>query len=291
MVHHFDTAREIGAEFKRIGHSELALALAEAERLREPGPRALHRCRKTIKRLRALIRLAVTVGPYEWKPVDRHLRAAGRALSDLRDADVAVQMAASLSTTDGAGTLLSALEAERSRDVTKAVRAAERELRGVDAKLDDLIDRNRSWSPNDLADAATKAFARCRKSMARYRKSGLEKHAHSWRKHVQRHENQMRLLEQLRPDQLGPRSERLHDLATTLGELHDLTILRQALAATGKKTRKNEAKALLATASARQRELGRVALEIATPLFVEGDGEFCAMLIDDSQHREYRVGS
>ncbi|MEQ1438702.1 CHAD domain-containing protein [Fontimonas sp. SYSU GA230001] len=204
-------------------------AIAECERALEHLQRGesadIHETRKSIKRLRAWLRLLKPALGDRYGTLDRLLRDAGRALAGRRDRDVARATLRSLRR----GRLLSAAQyaallpqldalaptdtprAEADTDATHLLRAAAVYLRSLELPEMDV---------HSLTEALARNRRRCRRRWRDARARPTAEALHGWRKSVKHLATQSALLAPLLPDAAGDVTA-LKDLGETLGLHHD----------------------------------------------------------------------
>ncbi|XSG83342.1 MAG: CHAD domain-containing protein [Methyloligella sp. ZOD6] len=224
-----------------VTHSVRQVALSELDSARswltDPDIHTgIHNARKSLKRLRSLLRLIESGVP---EPLFDHLRARlrdiGKELAPARDAQALMETLEKLGRkspklTDGDmyGQMRTWLEGRLGRlgangtdPVAKAVEDLDR-LRPTFAKL--------SVFPDDfetLREGAIKEYRAAREAFREAYKDKSDEAFHEWRKHVQRHWRQLQLLTPCWPETLGARAEHVHTLAKMLGDDHDLANLHQ----------------------------------------------------------------
>src|SRR5689334_8171114 len=97
MPYRFKSDEPVEQGFRRIAGEQLDAALSELAGA-EVGPANIHQCRKALKRLRALIRLAAdAIGNRKARRRTRSLGDIARLLSARRDQTVMLETVASLS--------------------------------------------------------------------------------------------------------------------------------------------------------------------------------------------------
>lgn len=191
---------------------------------------AVHQSRKSIKRLRALLRL-VRPGVAEdaFRQSNVSLRDAGRRLAPIRDATVRRQLMEQLSEE----------VAEEDLSDLRAVVAAAAEpvnwieaTRDVIASLERLMQDSESWGLAALDDASLaggmrRVYRRGRAELLAAQSAGVEAGEawHEWRKRVKYLWHHVQLFTPAWPELLLPTAEALHALSDALGDRHDLDIL------------------------------------------------------------------
>jgi CHAD domain-containing protein len=233
---------DVQAEAGRVFREELVLALTELRDAGLPDDLAVHSVRKRLKRLRALLRLfRDELGP-AFGASNRLLRDAGRGLSDLRDARVALDTLDRLSggypdrlPPEDPGPLRrirTALAAPADADDAADLRES------VASTLEPATEWPREWRFDRSGFSAMepglrRTYRQGRKALAETRATGSTAAAHEWRKRVKDHWHHTQLIGQ--PGQRGMRTRelRLHDLSDALGEIQDLRVLEESLTSRG----------------------------------------------------------
>jgi CHAD domain-containing protein len=238
--------------------------------LQRGGDDRVHEARKSVKKVRALVRLLELADAKAIGRDARRLRAAGRVLSRRRDADavlatldrvrshfpkhlpehVAARIRRELIQTRAD----IARETGNKRRVVRAARALETVRKSI-----------RTWDvpkldPLDLTNLLEKSYRAARKAMFKARKTTHAPDVHRWRKRVKTLWYQLRLLEGQAP-KLRTVLQRFDRLETVLGEHHDLVVLESMLATDRRRRGAADARRQLAPLSRRlQATLRRRAL-------------------------------
>lgn len=235
-----------------IGQALAALAAAECRVIeRALGPtrdrdRAVHRARKAIRRLRALLAVAGAGLGDALAPIDRSLQRLARSLSPLRDLHVAVTVAQKLATGDDApawGTAIVQLQAQRAQLWATALAADPmfaRRRAGVRALAHALAALPwRRVKRGALHDALARSERRMAKAEACAREDGRTPAIHRWRRRTRRLRMQLELKLRLQgraardggksPSQLHRAIGRLKRQTDALGWRQDLQLLRRQL--------------------------------------------------------------
>lgn len=227
-------------EVRRVADDQVARAAESLAWADEDIEAAVHDARKRFKKIRALVRI---VRPGIGKTYEREntfYRDLGRGLSDIRDAQVMFNTVADLkrrADSDAVRDLLVPVcewAYENRRRVSAQPTARER----AQATLDQLV-RARKRIPDwkiETVPAAAALVRGLRKTFARARKRHEEAVTkpkpsllHEWRKRVKYHWYHCRLLREAWHGQLIPRIAALDELADSLGDDHDLSVLARVL--------------------------------------------------------------
>lgn len=241
---------------------------------------AVHETRKSLKRLRALLRLIrPALGDEAFRAENAELREIGRLLSSARDRHVLLETVTKLEAASGTAHL----------GLVEDVRDA---LNGANGGNGPLVDAHAVKEAQARLAAADKRFSRLRLGgkgfdvvgrglEASYRKA---RHAfddayaertdeafHEWRKGTQQHWRHMVLLSRAWTDCMEARVAEARRLSQILGDDHDLALLvafvnSEAAAGLGKQ----QAEKLEELARQRQKELRELARPIGKRLYVEG---------------------
>lgn len=256
----------IEAELCRIGRAGIDSAIAKADSAAGKPARAVHQCRKAIKRLRALVRLGRGNDCDAARRIDRLLRDTGRLLAEARDAQVIHRTAAALCSGDA---LADPIEIAARSKVARPGKAVMREVAGrltaAGAELDDYL-AGGAQTRESLGAAVDRAYRKAARLRDRFRERNARGRAHDWRKGVQRYANQIDLMADLMPERAAE-LDALDQLAKCLGEYNDLSTLRSALSAGHVVTDAESRTALGKLARARQHILRERALELGESTF------------------------
>lgn len=255
----------IEGELRRIGRAEIDFARAEIEAVSDPA-RAVHQCRKAIKRLRALVRLGGAEDAEARREIDHRLRDIGRLLAASRDADVIRRTAARLCDDNALSKPVEIAAARRRKPDRRIVQRVVDELSVLRAGLDAYFERGARTS-DSLLGAIERTCHKSVRRLNRFRDRNRQALAHDWRKGVQRYANQLGVLAELCPERAAAELEPLDALAECLGEFNDLTILRAAIEDGQIGSSAQSRSALRKLARARQRVLRERALELGESIF------------------------
>ncbi len=259
---------------RRIAAEQLGFA---ANQLRNAAPpardEAVHEARKSIKKVRAILRLmSGELGPVAGAG-NTLLRDLARKLSPLRDAAVLVETLDSLKDDVDAR----ALAQVRSRLARDRRRAAHAQLPATVAfALERASERVRAWPLRTagfaaLAPGLERAFHRGRNALDRARRDPTAVTFHEWRKRVKDHWYHIRLLEEMWTEATRSYERSLKELETYLGDDHNLAVLRNCVAALGNAP---ELAGLLAAVDNREKQLRDRALDLGERLYAQKPREF-----------------
>lgn len=237
MSYRLQNRASLGEELRRIALEELDGALGLLAGPEGTATRAVHESRKHLKKARAVLRLLRDeLGAARYGRLRDRLRDAGLQLSELRDAQVAVETFDKLrdaypeALADGAfGATRVALE-ERSR--------ASHHQASLGEILELLNDaRQRLATTDRITRRGWKVLG---PAIERLHEQGVAAHQsaqrkptivnlHEWRKRSKDTWYQLRILEPVWPEVLGVIEDEAHRLTEHLGDDHDLAMLRTRL--------------------------------------------------------------
>jgi CHAD domain-containing protein len=233
-----DPLGDVRDEAARVFTEELALALAELRDQALTDDLAVHSVRKRLKRLRALLRLFRYEIGSGFGASNRALRDAGRELSDLRDARVALDTLDRLSERYPdhlpAGTK-GPLRAIRRSLAESMENSDAADLRAsVASKLVPALEWPKGWQFSETGFPAMerglqRTYRQGRTALAEARATGSVAAFHEWRKRVKDHWHHTQLIGQPGHRGMRTRELRLHDLSDALGDIQDLRVLEESL--------------------------------------------------------------
>ena len=274
MAFQFQRGESVPRGIRRIVTEQLADAAA---RLRNPAAsaraEAVHEARKSIKKVRAILRLMSGELQTVALTGNSLFRDLGRELSVERDAAVLVETLDSLKDdikSPGAALVRGRFVRERSRASRGESPAA------IAFALERAAAQVRTWPLRAtgyaaLAPGIEKAFHRCRKRMARVQEDPTAANFHEWRKCVKDHWYHVRLLEGVWTDATRLYEKALKDLENCLGDDHNLAVLSERVIAMKDGAAFEE---LLAAGRHRQKHLRDRALHLGERLYAQKPRSF-----------------
>ncbi len=242
MAFRLDPSAPLPAEFRRSGLSQFDQTLGWLEKAHHDHAKGLHETRKSIKKLRALLRLLRGSERDFARRENARLRDAARLISGPRDATAMVE------TLDRMIAAHPDKVASASLDLVRKRLAARRDRIGADLAVLEPAVTNATrevmtsraafslaafatLTPAMLASSVRHAVRAWKKAMRRAARRGRDDDFHDMRKAVKAHAAQLSLLETYWG---GPRkrySDRVDRLGELLGNFNDLTVLRDAIRA------------------------------------------------------------
>jgi CHAD domain-containing protein len=239
MAYEIATDEPLGEGLRRSAREQLegATEALEQKIAKDPG-KAIHDARKRLKRTRALLRLARPVlGAKLARRENATLRDAAASLAAARDAEVMVQTVDALaeryvgrlpaSTFDAIRSSLAPADGDAAPVPSTA--AALEGIGRVRATLEDwpLGDA----SAEDVLAGESVAYAAGRAQLPRAGDRPSADELHEWRKRVKDLWYHGQLLQNAWPAVMEAQAEEAHVLSETLGNDHDLAVLRERVAA------------------------------------------------------------
>jgi CHAD domain-containing protein len=250
MAYRLKAGRPLAKSIRRAGLDQIERAASELAR--NPNPHeGVHQARKAFKRMRALLVLIrPIIGEKAYAREDRRYSRLGRRFSGARDIQAMLETVRKLeiryalsgksgaSRKKGGGAACAVigdwLRHERS--------LAEKNLSGerhVGDGLEALMKAERRFNALPLDAAELQGVVQGLKDGYRAGRHGFAKayatredeDFHDWRKAMQRHWRHLQLVASAWPEALQPRIDLAQELSQLLGDDHDLSVLREKVAA------------------------------------------------------------
>lgn len=277
MAFRFKLAEPFEEGCKRIGREQIERAQSELKDSDNPVA-AVHETRKSLKRLRALLRLVrPALGESVFRAENAHMRDIGRCLSSARDRHVLLETVVKLesgseSVRKGIGCTMRDLINRKNGE------SATVEPSAVKDALAQLAEAKRRFAHLKLAGSGFEivgpglqaSYHKGRRAFRKAYEDGTDENFHEWRKGAQQHWRHMVLLSRAWPGCLNARVSEARALSQILGDDHDLALLvafAQAQPQTALKPK--QAVEIEALARQRQRELRALARPKGARLFSE----------------------
>jgi CHAD domain-containing protein len=245
----------------------------------------VHDARKEIRKSRAAVRLLrEALGSARFRQENARLRDAGRALNDARDAKVLVTTLESLRQghpqLERDGTFAALAERLREQQRTSrrhlhsptapSIAAARRTLEQTQFSASRWPVGSGGWGT--LGPAFRRVYAAGRLAARRSRVSRDDHSLHEWRKQVKYLRHALQVFSPLQPSKLKKQARLARRLADSLGDGHDLALLRDsAIAATSSDA--PTLKSLLAAIDQRRRALRQESFKLGAVVYAESPGE------------------
>ena len=236
--------------------------------------------RRRLKRVRAALKLIRPVLPAYREESDA-LRDIGAEVSGLRDAQALVEAVDRLAQRrDGASPALLRLRRIFAERAASHETTIDREalLSGLREKLREARVRSELWELRDTRTPAlvrgfVDTYRRARRAAIAVADEREQEQFHEWRKRAKDHWAQLGLLRGLAPEFAEGRRQRAKQLARTLGDYQNLSLLLAALDDPSIGLDQADKVAVSAAADGLHGKLGKRALKLGLPLFSESPGE------------------
>ena len=265
--------------FRRIGLEQIGRAQRQLEGAASNSTTAVHETRKSLKRVRALLRLFRTgLGETTFRAENARFRDIGAMLSSARDSQVLIQTALKLETLPGqvSNAGLAAFKKMLQEDGAENPPVPDAVIAEA---LEKLLKSAKSFrrlkvggGDFDIVEGGLRrSYGKALKCFAAAYASPHDEAFHEWRKTVQQHWRHMALISRAWPDHFASRVTAARALSQLLGDDHDLAMLRAHLSTlpTSRLPAMHVSEIERLTA-ARQQELRTEAAPRGRQLFVEG---------------------
>jgi len=281
MSFRIDPRLPLTGEVRRILADEVGKALAHLDMAREKPEQGLHKCRKRLKSVRALLRLVRSGDETFCTTENECYKQVSALLAGPREATALIEtidrLAASFPEQSAGG----GLDAVRDRLVMRqhemhagagldaAISAAAAACREGLGHIDRLSLPDQPEQAADiLAEGARATLRRARKALDKAGSRGAADDFHDLRKAAKTHSMHLSLLGRLWPTPIKARRKAVDSLGEQLGELHDVFVMRALLDADGARLGPPEDTKLLAKLLKRsEKSLRKSCLAEAAELF------------------------
>lgn len=236
MPYRFKLDEPVLKGFRRIAREQFDHARAELGAAHVL-PGGVHACRKSIKRLRALVRMAApALGRRTAERYNAALREVAALLATRRDKAVLLETLTKLEAASDAEHLSALTPLRQHLAVHQAEYLAPLESASADDARDRLDQIARQFAQTKfrakgfaaLAEGLEDSYRRGRKAFAKAYREPSDEAFHDLRKTVQWHWRQMSLVARLWPDAFAARISAARELSQILGDDHDLAMLARA---------------------------------------------------------------
>jgi CHAD domain-containing protein len=285
MPYRLEREETVSAGLKRVVCEQIESASDRLSGKNETSrDEAIHSARKSIKKVRATLRLArrdMGESPRE----HARLRDTAARISEFRDALVVIATFDELKKKyrrEAGGTKLRSIragltrrrrEASSEEDTGPVVKAAAEALQKTSKRVAKWRLKSEGFAA--IAPGLEETYRAGRRALAAARKDGSAEKLHQLRKRVKDHWYHVRLLEGLWAEMMDAYEKSLKDLEDWLGEDHNLTVLRDKIAVEPGFYGKQPDVALAFDLISRcQKELREKALPLAERIYEEKPREF-----------------
>ncbi|MBV9269023.1 MAG: CHAD domain-containing protein [Acidobacteriaceae bacterium] len=240
MPYRFKAGESVPENIKRIATEEIDSAIDQLQHgTGKKRDEAIHEARKSIKKLRGVLKLIRPELDAAYRTENAALRELGGRLSELRDAGAIIETFDSIVgkhrgklTADGLAPIRKGLrlrkqQKEKALNVTRVVNEA---ISGLGTARQRVL----KWQlDNDgfesIASGLKRTYRDGKIAMRVALKTARPEDYHEWRKRAKDHWYHIRLLESLWTEMMEARENSLHDLETWLGDDHNLVVLCEQL--------------------------------------------------------------
>jgi CHAD domain-containing protein len=272
MAYRLEANEPVPKGLRRIVREEIDSSAEYLTGKKAGGPdEAIHEARKSIKKIRAVLRLVQPELVEVYKKENATLGAIAADLSEIRDAAAILETFDTLPGSSEFGPVRHALIDRKKQ--TDAAKDRDAVIQEVALGLRRLEKRVKTWPLKTggfpaLAPGLELRYRRGRRAMKAAAGNETPESFHEWRKRVKDHWYHTRLIESLWTDEMAAREKSLKELETWLGDDHNLFVMRGLIvgepAAFGEPVMVD---ALLDTIDNRQNELRRNSLSLGARLY------------------------
>ncbi len=286
MSYHLKPDEHVSTGLKRIVSEELASGAAHLENKDETDwHHAIHEARKSVKKVRAVLRLVKPQLGKLYRVENSGMREIGQKLSEIRDAGATVETFDALRENSHDELNKHGLRSIRRVLVSQKEEAeqgarAEGVLTQVAETLRGKIDALQRWPLNSdgfvaIGDGLENTYRRGRKAFDTARRHPRPESFHEWRKRVKDHWYHVRLLFHGSPDSMRDYEQHLKELETWLGDDHNLVVLRDKISNDPEVYGSQEdVDAFLELIGKHQRELRHHAVTVGEKIYDDKPGKF-----------------
>jgi len=215
----------------------LAYANCLVDRAREHPELSVHEYRKTVRRMRAIVKLLRhLIGPRAYLSLETGLRSAVAPTSGLRDARILLGALELATPAGGSEELRESLagewrarlaELEAGDEEARVLAASRAPLARIAGELQSALPA--TITRDELRIAVARSYRKARRAFREAAESGEESQVHAARKRAKELRYQLEWLAQVSAKRVRRRWKRLSALAQELGEVTDLAILERAV--------------------------------------------------------------
>lgn len=233
MAYRLKLKTTLAHEVRRIALEQIEIARGALTRP-EDRAAAVHDARRSLKRLRAMLRLVrPALGETWFKQSNRQLANLGQRLALSRDLDVMIVTLSKLESGAGglpkpvADRLRSAVARSRNKADSAGTPGSDRSLARALQRAQTLFasERLRGVGLEHVAAGLEQSYRKARRTFGEAYAAASDEAFHNWRKATQAHWRHMQLLGRSWPESIGARAAEAKELSRLLGEDHDLSVL------------------------------------------------------------------
>ena len=275
MSYRIEKNEALSAALGRIAAEEIALAMTE---LRRPHRvEAMHNTRKSLKRLRSLLRsLRVAFPKPLFRRENRRLAAAGRKIAPLRDVHVQLRALEKLRSPNAATRKIEKDLLQRQQALHRqipALRRAVRQMLSASRETFASLPAARA-TPDHLTAGLQRVYKRGRDALKTARRKTSPESLHEWRKQAKILGHGLDLIERLCPKKAATMMTRTEELCEALGDDHDLFLVLQVLRREDAARPARDYRRLARLVSAKRARLQKKAFKLGRKIYGEKPGQF-----------------
>jgi CHAD domain-containing protein len=288
MAFQLDPAKNLSENARKLGARQIDAVLKRLA-IKSKQARAVHEARKTMKRLRALLRLIKpALDKKTFRVNEEQLKEIGRSLSGARDIQAMLECIAKLEAAEPDAAkepvgiaLKDHLEIQRreaeSELLGRSGSGLQKQLRQVKKAFAGL--QIEGVGAEIIFTSIQKDYAAARDAFHHAYEAERDEAFHEWRKLVQRHWRQLLLIEAGWPSMIRQQINIVNELADMLGDDHDLYMLADRIRGADKALgNQKQIDAYLALCRSRQEILRMRAKLLGERLFSEKPASIAARL-------------
>ncbi len=276
MSYRIEKGEGLAAAFGRIAAEEMDLAMTQLRR-RNRGE-AVHNARKSLKRLRALLRsLRVAFPKRLFRVENQRLAAAGRKISPLRDLHVQLRTLGRLRAAPGpTRDRVERQLLRRQSSFTRRIPALRRKVREMLRVSRQCIAawRLRKATAGDLAAGLQRIYKQGRTACKRARRNPTPQNLHEWRKKAKLLGYGFELIQGLGAGKVSEMIRRANEMTDALGDDHDLFMVSEALRQEHRSAPARDFRPLARRISDKREKLQIKAFKLAARLYREKPAPF-----------------
>jgi CHAD domain-containing protein len=286
MAYHLKSGESVPDGIKRAACEELESAAAQLDgSAGTQRDEAIHEARKSIKKVRGLLRLMRPQLGRIYRSESEQLGDIGRTLSQFRDAGAIIgtfddlrekyrkELGRSTLASIRRGLVRRKKDAEQKAEIDQLLHRMAQSLRGVGKRVESWPLKTGGFRA--IASGLEATYRRGEKTMGVARKHPSPENFHTWRKRVKDLWYHVRLLENLWTEVMLAYEKSLKDMETWLGDDHNLVLLRDKITAEpdfyGKR---KDVEFVLDRIGAYQKELRENALSLGERVYEEKPRQF-----------------
>jgi CHAD domain-containing protein len=285
MAYRLHPDEPVPDEVRRCAREQLDRAIDELSARTSDDPvEAVHDARKALKKARSLLRLSRgALDAQDRRRENAAIRAAGRALSSARDAEVMLEATDDLADRFAGRVPQATFDAIRrhlevARDPARQqllesglTGQVADDLKAVRGRIEELSLRHEGWKA--LEPGLERSYARGRAALREARKHPTAENLHDWRKRTKDLWYHLRVLKAIAPGIIGGAAKDADKLSKLLGDDHDLAVLHETLAR-GAGDLKVDVDAVVELIDHRREQLQAEAYQLGERLYAESPKTF-----------------